>query len=378
MCIIVFRPKGAKFPPLDTLQQCWTRNPDGGGLMYAKDGVLTIVKGLMTPAAMHAAVKEVPDDVPCALHFRIGTHGAKTAENTHPWKISDKIALVHNGILSGCGLAVNNAHSDSAGFAEKLAAMDEMWKPAYSGEWMKDPTIQFFILHALGFANKMVFLRASGEYWIANDKQGEWEDGCWYSNTSFRVYRTPPAGAYGGYGYRDADGEWVSTGGTSRYMGQRAVGAARREQPKMTRKERKAAVRAKLRAGRRPTEGTCPAYTIAKLELQEYSNADPDVEGVYVNGKTRTWTLSDFMANHNYYCYTKDMLAALESRFDEWFERLVPEDETTPLNDDTPTDVILLGGDGKPILPEQGDASKNLQVGHDLSIQGGGMPFEFE
>lgn len=184
MCIIVHRPKEATFPSLETLHRCWETNADGAGLMYANGNRLFVVKGFMTFESFMDAVKTIPDGVPATLHFRIGTHGGKTAENTHPWIVVEKegvpkVAMVHNGMIHGYG---DREYSDSRDFAETLAPF------GIHGPW--NDSLKRLIDGVIG-SNKLVFMRSDGETIIYNETLGIKDGGCWYSNSNFRPYVAP-------------------------------------------------------------------------------------------------------------------------------------------------------------------------------------------
>jgi len=184
MCIIVHRPKESTFPSLEVLQRCWQTNADGAGFMYAKSGKLVVAKGFMTFEAFMDACKTIPEGVPATLHFRIGTHGGKTAENTHPWPVVEKdgvlkVAMVHNGIIHGYG---DREYSDSREFAENLAPF------GIHGPF--NESLKRLINGVIG-SNKLVFMRSDGETIIYNEALGISEGGCWYSNSNFQAYIAP-------------------------------------------------------------------------------------------------------------------------------------------------------------------------------------------
>lgn len=124
MCVIVFKPKNIRPPSIETLTECWCRNPDGGGVMWqTKRAGLKARKGFMTLEVMLAEIDKIPIDDAAVYHFRIGTHGANTPENTHPWPIEGhEAALVHNGVISW--LTDDRSTSDSKRFADFLSRMD--------------------------------------------------------------------------------------------------------------------------------------------------------------------------------------------------------------------------------------------------------------
>ena len=59
MCIIAAKPAGVKMPDHETLENMWYGNPDGAGLMYAKDGKVIIRKGFMKYVDLLAALEEI-------------------------------------------------------------------------------------------------------------------------------------------------------------------------------------------------------------------------------------------------------------------------------------------------------------------------------
>jgi hypothetical protein len=156
--------------------------------MYAKDGVLTIVKGLMTLEQFFHEWDNVPENVVVAAHFRIRSHGEKNAAMTHPFSIGDdgKLALMHNGVLSGTAATHTSPKSDTCHFVEDtLNHLPQGWE-TYSA-------IIDLLAHRIGCGNKMVILRNDGDYTILNKSAGTYEDGVWYSNFSFRPVVVTPA-----------------------------------------------------------------------------------------------------------------------------------------------------------------------------------------
>lgn len=186
MCIIIMRPAGATAPDEATMRRCWKANSDGAGFMWADGTQLIIEKGLMTFERFLERSQYIPEHASCAYHFRIGTNGANTAVNTHPWPIDRQTALVHNGVIGG--LADDRDVSDSMRFAMAIRGIP--W-------WNTDNVdMRWLIQSALGSYNKVVILRDSGAYFIANEGGGIWDNGCWYSNAGFRapiVYESTPA-----------------------------------------------------------------------------------------------------------------------------------------------------------------------------------------
>ena len=200
MCIAISKPEGFTIDE-ETINNCWEANSDGGGFMYAKDETLFIVKGLMTLKEFKDAY-EIVGELPAVLHFRIKTHGKQDRDNTHPFRISDKLAVVHNGIISNiyCG---DKDRSDTWHFTEHiLKPMSEA-----DGKFYHRPVNQELIRGYIN-SSKLVFLNNRGEATIINADKGEWKDGLWFSNSSYKkrevvVYQGRSDHNYAGWYNRD-------------------------------------------------------------------------------------------------------------------------------------------------------------------------------
>jgi hypothetical protein len=170
---MILRPKNVATPDDSVMVQCWNRNPDGGGVMWQNEGVLYYIKGMMTMVAMRNAIAQVPKGVVAAFHFRIGTNGANTAKNTHPWPAGSGRMLMHNGIVRF--LAGNPTVSDSKLLGDLISSA-----PVF------DKSMATLTQEAIGFNNKVIVMDGQS-YTIVNDTAGVWDKGCWFSNTSFNV-----------------------------------------------------------------------------------------------------------------------------------------------------------------------------------------------
>ena len=93
MCVILIKRPGVSMPPWNVLERCFRANPDGAGLAYSANGVVTYHKGLMTLDAVSDALDALPDvtEKTLILHFRWATHGgysdALTSESGWPVSI---------------------------------------------------------------------------------------------------------------------------------------------------------------------------------------------------------------------------------------------------------------------------------------------------
>lgn len=118
MCVIVHKPRGATIR-LRTLRQCWDANPDGAGVMFAHEGEVYGLKGLMKFEDLVAFLRsadvvedgKVTAEIALTFHFRLATHGSVSPENCHPFPVSRDLAdltrtewsapmgVAHNGII---------------------------------------------------------------------------------------------------------------------------------------------------------------------------------------------------------------------------------------------------------------------------------------
>lgn len=120
MCVIAAKPAGVKMPTREQMEVMWFNNPDGAGIMYAKDGKVHIDKGYMKPSAFLAHVEALQrkvnlDEIPVVLHFRIASAGGIKPENCHPFPLTSSeqmirrlhcvsdVGIAHNGTIHGYG-----------------------------------------------------------------------------------------------------------------------------------------------------------------------------------------------------------------------------------------------------------------------------------
>ena len=195
MCIAIYKPEG-KILSQATLTECYDSNPDGAGFMYAENKKLHIEKGFFSFQSFYDAFKK-HENKQTVLHFRIKTHGKIDTTNCHPFAVNNAIGFVHNGIISGFGDA---NHSDTIGFNQSIL------QPLVS-KWgnlalFQDPIINL-IEGRIGYS-KLVFLDRHGNHKIMNEHKGEWDDGIWYSNNSYKPYVAPITT----YDWKDSKYDW--------------------------------------------------------------------------------------------------------------------------------------------------------------------------
>ena len=115
MCIIVYKPENVKMPDYETLKNCFNNNEDGAGYMFAHNGKVHIIKGLMFFGgfikSLNHTVAKYGSDRAYVLHFRWSTQGGVRRDCTHPFPLSKNmndlrklktecdIGIAHNGII---------------------------------------------------------------------------------------------------------------------------------------------------------------------------------------------------------------------------------------------------------------------------------------
>ena len=189
MCIAIVQTPGSKRIDADVLRTCYRNNPHGAGLAYIKDGKVVTAKGYFSAdrfVEKYNAAYSRYGGSPMLIHCRIATSGATDQNNCHPFQVADgKLALIHNGILAPTVAKPTAKRSDTAVFAQFLRDAELRQIP--------DPAALQSIETIIGTSNKIAFLDSNGAYAIANEKQGHWINGVWYSNDTYRwdAYGTP-------------------------------------------------------------------------------------------------------------------------------------------------------------------------------------------
>ncbi len=172
MCLAIAKPAG-KFIPVDYLEEGFKSNPHGAGIAYAKHGRLTIEKGFFTIGELLATWKEV-EHLDALIHFRWATTARIDTKNCHPWKVSNRTAMIHNGILP---FRSTDSISDTGCFV-----IDEI-RPNLGR--LNDDAYRAMLGEMIGAGNKLAFINHRGTFKFVNEAQGHWEDGIWYSNHSY-------------------------------------------------------------------------------------------------------------------------------------------------------------------------------------------------
>jgi len=221
MCVAIFKPANVPIPSRDTLETCWFSNPDGGGYCYAKDRIVRGRKGYMRFDPFYKAIQLIPKEVSAILHMRIATHGEITADATHPFPITSSLqgltALVwtaqfgvaHNGIISGYGEGIDYDYGSLKRYnwedwekgtkkkGKKKKGYELSDTQAYIKDILSDLHIRQSMFVSEGIQklikestkhSRLIILNGDGKALML----GVWEkyQGCFYSNSSYKIFTT--------------------------------------------------------------------------------------------------------------------------------------------------------------------------------------------
>jgi len=192
MCIIACTPAGLKLDKA-TFDQCWSRNPDGFGMTYLYEGKIRIKKTMDRHQAwnIYNGVCNTTMDSWKILHFRIGTHGTKDISNCHPFMIHDDLVFAHNGVIRQIPDCPDKLLSDTQMFNNLI--LKHLPKDFYKWEHYR-----MLIEDYIGYS-KLTFLDTDNSLYIFNSEKGEWSDGVWFSNTSYKIVVPAPVVLYKPY-----------------------------------------------------------------------------------------------------------------------------------------------------------------------------------
>lgn len=205
MCLIIYKPAGTEIPNA-LIERAEKNNNDGWGLMWTVDGRMETTKGFGIKGILEAIEDETFKANNGFVHFRLGTSGAKDLENCHPFRVTDDIYMMHNGIFR----IENNldaTKSDTWHFVEKYLRplLKEDPTAFLDKDWLSD--LAWFV-----GTNKIAILNAAGESGIVNAGQWSKYKGLLLSNLNSCNTYSSPSGSITKNGYHDAefddDFEW--------------------------------------------------------------------------------------------------------------------------------------------------------------------------
>lgn len=188
MCIAICKPSGVKIAKR-ILKACFKSNPDGAGFAYAspEQGKVILTKGFFSFRSFWEHYREIdPENRSVLIHFRVSTSGKIDSVNCHPWRIDEKHAMIHNGMLtSRFPTLKSEEYSDTGLFTHTIL------KPLFlqSQNAWKTEAFEWMLEEAIGGGNKIAIMDHTGEFKIFNKHLGENEHGAWFSNKTYKEER---------------------------------------------------------------------------------------------------------------------------------------------------------------------------------------------
>ena len=181
MCLLISQ-TNSKPIKRELLENADCSNPDGMGFAYADNGQIQVEKFRdFKPfyKAYKSAVKRCGKVSNFIVHFRFSTHGVNTGLfNIHPFRVNERLVFAHNGVLD---VDDHKKKSDTRVFNETIL---QKLKPNFLNSSAVCSLIEGFI-----GSDKLVFLNNDGKNTIINEKRGHWDNGVWYSNSSYKPYK---------------------------------------------------------------------------------------------------------------------------------------------------------------------------------------------
>jgi glutamine amidotransferase len=179
MCIIILNPANAPAISRETFNTCQERNPDGTGILYIRKNRLVIDRTLDDHDRifrLYKKIKKSNPDSPIVLHFRIATHGGINLQNCHPFRVNRNLAFAHNGIIPITPLV---GKSDTVTYNETVLKLK-------NPKFYLNRQDQSDVARDIGNGSKIVFLDSDGKSVIINEQAGQWHNGNWFSNGSYK------------------------------------------------------------------------------------------------------------------------------------------------------------------------------------------------
>jgi hypothetical protein len=177
MCIAVVNK--SKLIDFDTFEIMAENNPDGMGFSFSDGEKIHIHKTLKDIKSLYSLYqKERKSNGGIFLiHARIKTHGLTDMANCHPFMISDKISLIHNGMIDAPIL--DKTKSDTFHLVQLIMALknpENLFNPkSIESAWIDN----------LSTGSKICLLHADGRCVIYGEKLGHWVEDDWFSNKSY-------------------------------------------------------------------------------------------------------------------------------------------------------------------------------------------------
>lgn len=183
MCLAIAARQGVRIP--DAHIEAGVRSQrSGSGYAFVRDGKVIIKKGYFTADKLiedySRDFKDYPDSA-WLMHMRTSTRGKVDTDNCHPFR-GKYGAFVHNGHVSGLG---DREISDTRELAQLM----------FNAPERALPRIITNVLEKESGWSLFAFLTNSNQLLFANEHQGHWNEGVWYSNSCYKTGQTDRGGS---------------------------------------------------------------------------------------------------------------------------------------------------------------------------------------
>lgn len=190
MCLLILA-RGGATPSKKSLRRAGVANPDGFGFAIIGDNKIHTFKSMDLEDTIDNFydMRERYPKGHAIFHLRITTHGVTNVDNCHPFRVNEDVVMGHNGMLP---IKEENGKSDTHLFATE-------WLPQFDLNDLLETKDGIADLSKFATGSKLAFLNVgkqlSQPFYIINEHLGHWQDGVWYSNSSYKEYSYKP-GSY--------------------------------------------------------------------------------------------------------------------------------------------------------------------------------------
>lgn len=203
MCVILHLPARTTVSKKQ-LEKCYDTNKDGWGIMYSHKGELVTIKNTTNFKDFYNHWRDTPFDTERALHFRIRTSGLVHKHNCHPFNPSEKVGVMHNGMINTA--MIHDDGSDTYNFCRyELPPILE----GFGEDFIKDEKFASLIEAVTGYS-KLLFMTADGKVLKTRKNLWQYREGVHYSNSLSILYDYGNKSSYQSYG---TDGSYSSDTG---------------------------------------------------------------------------------------------------------------------------------------------------------------------
>jgi hypothetical protein len=185
MCLLSSKPANVQWN-IEHLKESLKTNRDGYGLIGIREGVIQRSYGTTEIELIGHLPKY--QDIEAIFHARYATHGTKTKDQLHPYRVVGSIFMAHNGIFN---IPTPDAtKSDTWHMARRLGSLghEKLIAGLQNPEWIK-------AYEEMIGTNKVAFIEPTVGVVIANKQLGHEVDGVWMSNNSYKSYVYDKGGA---------------------------------------------------------------------------------------------------------------------------------------------------------------------------------------